>query len=88
MDTANRELNPYAGKLSYITVPEFDTTAWVLVASNEATKPLFVAIKKRPTLNAMWFDAQQPDGGIHYFQYHGRYTIDYADWPTAVMGNT
>lgn len=85
-DTANRENNPYTG-VSYFTVPEFDTSAWVLIASNEPTKPLFVAIKKRPTLR-MWTDAQAGEGGKHYFQYHARYTIDYADWPTAIMGNT
>jgi phage major head subunit gpT-like protein len=87
-DTANRELNPYAGQLSYITVPEFDTTAWVLVATGEPTKPLFVAVKKRPQLNDMWFDAQAGDGGIHYFQYHARYVVDFADWPTAIMGDS
>lgn len=87
-DTGNREMNPYAGAVSYITVPEFDTTAWVLIAANETSKPMFVAIRKRPQLLNMWFDSQQPDGGRHYFQYHGRYTVQYADWPTAIMGNS
>jgi phage major head subunit gpT-like protein len=86
-DTANREINPYAG-MSYITAPELDTTAWYLVATSELSKPLFVAIKQRPMLNDMWFDAQQHDGGIWYFQYHGRYTVDYADWPTIVQGSS
>src|SRR3990170_3917969 len=86
--TTDRNLNPFAGKVGYITVPEFDTTAWVLVASGEPTKPVFVAIRKRPTLLNIWFDSQTGDGGMHYFQYHGRYTVDYGDWPTAVMGNS
>ena len=88
MDTANREINPYAGTLSYITTPYFDSTAWVLVAAAEAQKPMIVAIRKRPTLLNMWFDSQAGDGGYHYFEYHGRYVIDVADWPTAIMGNS
>jgi phage major head subunit gpT-like protein len=88
MDTANREINPYAGGFSYIMSPYFDTTAWVLVAESEPTKPMLVAIRKRPQLLNMWFDSQAGDGGIHYFQYHGRFVVDYADWPTAAMGNT
>ncbi len=87
MDTGNREMNPYAGT-QYITVPEMGTNAWVLVAANEDTKPLFVAIRKRPTLHNVWFNSEQPDGGMHYFQYHGRYSVEYADWPTAIMGQT
>lgn len=87
MDTGNREMNPYAGT-QYITVPELDTNAWILVAANETTKPMFVAIRKRPVLHRMWWDTEQPDGGIHYFQYHARYTVQYADWPTAIMGQT
>lgn len=88
MDTANREINPYAGSLTYITTPYFDSTAWVLVASGEPSKPIIVGIKKRPQLVNMWFDSQQDDGGIHYFQYHARYNLAYGDWPVATMGNT
>lgn len=86
-DTGNREMNPYSGT-SYITVPEFDTTAWVLVAENEMAKPMFVAVRKRPQLLNMWYDSQTEDGGTHYFQYHGRYVVDYGDWPYAIMGNS
>jgi len=88
MDTANRERNPYATGLSYITSPYLDTTAWMLIAESEPTKPLVVAIRKRPALLNMWFDSQQPDGGYHYFQYHGRYVVEVGDWPLAIMGNT
>ena len=88
MDTANREINPYAGTLSYITTPYFDSTAWVLVAANEMSKPIVVGIKKRPQLVNMWFDSQQDDGGVHYFQYNARYNLAYGDWPTAYLGNT
>jgi phage major head subunit gpT-like protein len=88
MDTANREINPYAGTLSYITTPYFDTTAWVLVAASEPTKPIIVGIRKRPQLVNMWFDSQADNGGIHYFQYNARYNLAYGDWPVAIMGNS
>lgn len=88
MDTANREINPYAGSMTYITTPYFDSTAWVLVATGEQSKPIIVGIKKRPQLQRMWFDSQQDDGGIHYFMYHARYNLAYADWPVCVMGNS
>jgi phage major head subunit gpT-like protein len=88
MDTANREINPYAGTLSYITTPYFDTTAWVIVAASEFHKPIIVGIRKRPALSQMWFDPQQDNGGIHYFMYHARYQLAYGDWPVAVMGNS
>ena len=87
-DTANREINPYAGTLTYITTPYFDSTAWVLVASSEMNKPIIVGIRKRPALVNMWFDSQQDNGGIHYFQYHARYNLVYGDWPVAFLGNT
>ena len=88
MDTANREINPYSGTLSYITTPYFDSTAWVLVATGEMNKPVIIGIKKRPQLVNMWFDSQQDDGGIHYFQYHARYNLVYGDWPVAIMGDS
>ena len=40
-DTANREMNPYAG-MKYIVSPKMDTNAWVLVASSESIKPIIV----------------------------------------------
>lgn len=87
-DTGNREMNPYADQISYITTPYFDTTAWVLVASGEMTKPIIVGIKKRPQMTAMWYDPQTDDGGTHYFMYGARYNFVYGDWPVAVMGQT
>lgn len=88
MDTGNREMNPYAGRVSYITVPEFDATAWVLVASSEVAKPLYVAIRQRPTLTDTDFDAATEDGGTYSFHYHARYVVGYGDPLLAVMGNT
>ncbi|MCP5101006.1 MAG: hypothetical protein GY943_36105 [Chloroflexi bacterium] len=86
-DTANHEINPYAG-MNYITVPQFDTTAWVLMDESYSAKPLYVAVEKRPALQDMWFDSQQPDGGKHYFKYHGLYVVGYGDPLLAYMGNS
>src|SRR3990172_2382205 len=86
--TGNRANNPYSGKIDYIVKPQMNTTAWVIVASSEQTKPMFVAIRKRPALNDMWFNAQDGDGGMWYFQYHGRYVVDYGDWALIAMGQT
>lgn len=88
-DTANNEINPYQGT-KHLAVPEFDSTAWVLIAGSapDIPKPMFVAIRKRPTLLSMWFDSQAGDGGVHFFQYHGRYVVGYGDPLLAIMGNT
>ena len=86
-NTANNDLNPYAG-INYFTVPQFDTTAWVLMDETYSAKPLYVAIEKRPALQKIWFDAQQPDGGKHYFKYHGLYVVGYGDPLLAYMGKT
>ena len=89
-DTGNREENPYAGLMKTpIYSPELDTTAWYLLATSEGmVKPLFVAVKKRPTLIDMKFDGQQLDGGKHYFTYHARHKVGYGDWRLAYQGNT
>jgi phage major head subunit gpT-like protein len=87
-DTANREVNPYSGRTSYITAPQMDATAWVLVAANENTKPIFVAVRKRPQLLDIFYDSGAGEGGIYYIRYHGRYVIVYGDWRLAHMGNT
>jgi len=86
--TANRDINPYTG-VNYFTVPQFDTTAWVLIDETQSIKPLYVAIRKRPQLNnEPWFDNKQPDGGRWYWQYHGRYVVGYGDPLSAYLGNT
>lgn len=89
-DTGNREENPYSGLMKPpVFSPELDTTAWYLMASSEGmVKPLFVAVKKRPTLIGMEFDPQQEDGGKHYFTYHSRFKVGYGDWRLAYQGNT
>jgi len=86
--TANRDSNPWNGVINYFCRPELDSTAWYIIAANEMTKPILVAVRKRPTLLNMWFDSQAGDGGMHYFQYHGRYVHVYGDWRLAYQGNS
>jgi len=86
-DTANRELNPYSG-MKYIVSPKLDTTAWVLVASGETTKPIIIAMREAPNLQSAWFDPEAEDGGRYYFKFYARYNHYYGDWRLAHQGNT
>jgi phage major head subunit gpT-like protein len=87
-DTGNRETNPYAGKFDYIVSPKMDSTAWALIASNEATKPLGVVMREQPNLQDYWFDPLARDGGRYYFKFFARFDVVYLDWRLAAMGNT
>ena len=87
-DTANREINPYAGKTNMIVHPNLDSTAWILVASSAPVKPIVIAMREQPNLQSAWFDPETADGGTYYFKYFARYNWFYGDWRTAIMGNT
>lgn len=87
-DTANREINPYSGRHEYIVSPQLDTTAWFLIDDTHETKPLIVAMREQPNLQASWFDATAADGGRYYFKFFARYEVYYGDWRLATMGNT
>jgi len=87
-DTANQEINPYSGRVSYIVSPKLDSTAWHLIASSERIKPLIVVMREQPNLQHAWFDPTAADGGRYYFKFYGRYDVVYGYWPLAVQGNT
>lgn len=87
-DTANREMNPYAGALQYIVSPYLDSTAWFLIASGHTIKPLILAMREEPNLQASWFDPLAADGGMYYFKFYARYQVHYGDWRLAYMGNS
>ena len=87
-DTANREMNPYAGQLRYVVSPKFDATAWTLVASGAGSKPIIIAMREAPNLQEAWFDPEAADGGRYYFKFYARYNHFYGDWRLAIMGNT
>jgi phage major head subunit gpT-like protein len=88
-DTANNTENPFSGMMKLpVSSPYLDSTAWYLIASSEAIKPLIVAMKKAPHLQSAWFDPRQPDGGRHYFKFFARYEVHYGLWQLAYQGNT
>jgi phage major head subunit gpT-like protein len=87
-DTSNREGNPYAGKFDVIISPKLSTTAWFIVASNEAAKPMGVVMREQPNLQDAWFDPLAVDGGRYYFKFFARYDVVYLDWRLAHMGNS
>jgi len=88
-DTANREINPYAGSVSFLVAPGgwLDSSAWFLLDSSQAQKPLGFQERKPPELK-IWDDESQGDGGHRYFKWHARYSVFYGDWRLAAMGNT
>lgn len=86
--TANRAINPYAGKLKYVVSTQFDSGAWVLVASSAPVKPILIAVRETPSLQAAWFDPNAADGGKYYFKFYGRYNHYYGDWRLAWMGKS
>lgn len=87
-DTANREINPYAGVTRYIVTPQFDSTAWILTASKQTQKPIIIGIREYPNLQSAWFDPNGPDGGLYNFKFYARYVHVYGDWRLAIMGNS
>lgn len=87
-DTGNREMNPYSGRKNYIVTPQFDSTAWVLIDSQEPIKPLIVAMREQPNLQDAWFDPKAADGGRYYFKFYARYEVYFGDWRLATLGNS
>jgi phage major head subunit gpT-like protein len=87
-DTANRENNPYAGRITPLVNNQLDSTAWILTSSGESVKPMIVAMREQPHLQEAWFDPMAADGGRYYFKFFARYDVWYGDWRTAVMGHS
>lgn len=87
-DTANREMNPYAGSIKYLVSPQLDSTAWILVASGASVKPILIAMREQPNLQSAWFDPEAGDGGMYNFKFYARYNHFYGDWRVATMGNS
>lgn len=87
-DTANREINPYAGNTRYLVSAQFDSTAAVLVASGMSIKPILIVMREQPNLQSAWFDPEAGDGGMYYFKFYARYNHYYGNWRLAAMINT
>lgn len=86
--TANRDKNPYYGRMKHIVVPWLDSTAWMLACTQEGHKPLLVVMREQAKLQSAWFDAEKPDGGWYMFKFYARYNIQYGDWRLITQGNT
>jgi phage major head subunit gpT-like protein len=88
-DTANRELNPYAGSVKMLVAPGgwLDTTAWFLIDPNDLVKPLYVQNRQQPQL-AVIDDELAGDGGVRYFIWRARYAVFYGNWRYCVQGNS
>lgn len=87
-NTANREMNPYAGTTRYIVAPGgwMDATAWYLVDDSMPEKPVVFQTRQQPQL-AVWDDHTQ-GSGVRYFKWLARYTVAYGDWRLIAQGNT
>jgi len=88
-DTANREMNPYAGSTRLLVAPGgyLDSTAWFLVDPGLPVKPIIMIERQAPMLSVV-DDELAGDGGVRFFKWHARYNIAYGDWRLAIMGNS
>lgn len=87
-DTANREVNPYAGDTQGVAAPGgwLDSTAWFLIDTMNG-KPLILQERESPRL-VFWDDYTQMASGIRYYSWIARYAVAYGDWRTCIQGNT
>jgi hypothetical protein len=87
--TANRAINPNAGKTSSLEAPGawLDSTAWFIVDPSEPIKPLYIQDRQAPQL-AIWDVNEAGDGGVRYYKWHARYNIMPGDWRKVIEGNS
>jgi phage major head subunit gpT-like protein len=87
-DTANRELNPYAGEVELVVAPGgwVDSTFWSIVAGGMSRKPINLQIRQQPEL--VFWDDESQGSGVRYYKWAARYAVFYGDWRLALMGNT
>ena len=85
-DTANREINPYAGKFRYAVSPHLDATAWTISSTITVDKPIIFQLREGPSME-VW-DDENLANAVRYYKWYGRYWLGYGDWRLAVMGNT
>lgn len=86
-DQANRASNVYSGKMSAVYSSKLTSGQWFLLDTTHTQKPLILAMREQPNLQAAWFDPQGPDGGLYYFKFYARYNVFYGDWRLAIKGN-
>jgi len=85
---ADRAINPYSGQVSYITSAKLTSGSWSLVDTSRQAKPVYMAVREQPNLQAAWFDPNAGEGGMYYFKFYARYNVFYGDWRLALMGKS
>jgi phage major head subunit gpT-like protein len=85
--TANRERNPYDGKIDYVVSPKIPTGEAYLTCESESVKPILFGLREAPNLQMAWFDPSMPEGGWYNFKLHARYNVAYGDWRLATKIN-
>ena len=87
-DTANREINPYAGEFRYQVNPNMGAAAWVISCSLLPEKPVIFQLREAPTMTVWDDEMVVQEGGLRLFKWTARYEVGYGDWRTAYMGKT
>lgn len=82
--TANRDINPFAGEMQYLVSPYLDSTAWILVASGFATKPIIFQMRQQPELEIV----RKGENNVSIYKFMARYNVGYGNWRLALMGNS
>jgi phage major head subunit gpT-like protein len=86
--TTDRDKNPFFGQVKPMIAPWLDTTAWLAVCTRKPQKPLVVVMRENPSLIDVWRDPDAPHGGVTYFKFYARYSVEYANWELAAMGHS
>lgn len=82
--TANRDINPFAGEMSYLVSPYFDSTAWALVASGGADKPIIFQMRQQPELEIV----REGRNNLSIYKFVARYNVGYGNWRLALLANS
>lgn len=87
-DSGDRNVNVWQGKYKGIITPHFDAAAYVLLATNETIKPMYVVMRENPHLLKVWDDNTTAEGYTRYWKFYASYDIVYGDWRLAYLGQT
>lgn len=85
--SADRTVNPYQGKVDYITSPYITSGGWYVVDESRSVKPVLFVLREMPNLQSAWFDPEGPDGGTYKFKFYARYNVFPGAWPLIIKGN-
>ncbi len=83
-ETANRNVNPFAGKVTPLMAPYLDSTAWILVASARRNKPVLFQMRQQPELEII----RKGERKMTIYSWVARYNTGFGNWRLAIMGKT